>query len=354
MSADAVSKRRLLEIADLFDLAPADAAVLLSQRHAGTFCYEIRAASSRYCLKLAATSHPVARLETTLRIQKALSDLGAPCAEPIPCGDEFQVRLREGVATMSRWVDGEAPDHPSPKTMERIGAVAATLHSRFQLPTQTIWPPAMPTLDDLRSSVVRSLDDNLRRNAAPGVMTLLAVLDAVNSRIGFDPEGQIGLIHGDLHHQNILMAPGHRCVLIDFDNCERGLLAKDIGGALYFAMDRSPFTSAKRMSSLLQGYGMVRQLSASEMAGTAQHLRRKGLEILAWTLLCFLRRRAPYHRVLSAARRALAADGVATALGIHHESLASIDWRDSMATLPPKLSVLARQLLSSEPPNTCG
>ena len=343
-SGSGISIARLQEIAASFGLSPTARFVSIGTHQTGTRCYEIGTERGRFCLKLSFTAHAAARVEATLRIQRALAESGAPCASPIARGGKLHLRLPEGVAALWHWIDGVHLCQSSPETMTQIGRLAALLHSEFQPVVGTEWPPPMPTLSGLLNSILCEV----RYHACREASTLLEVIDHLNSDFTGPPARAAGLIHGDLHHHNILATRGGDLVLIDFDNCEFAPFSKDIGTALYFVVDQAPDESTTRAFRILDAYDSVQPLSAPELHHTAYYMRRKGLVLLGWLLLRFLRGGVSRNQVLSAARCALATEGIVPAVAEYPDSRSPLDWKQVISAFPCKFGGAVRRLLDTE------
>lgn len=96
-----------------------------------------------------------------------------------------------------------------------------------------------------------------------------AVLRAVAERIhshGHVPDSERGLIHGDLHRENMLLTPEGTIAVIDFDDCGLGAYTLDIANVLssiHRPCRDEPDTYATFASRFLTAYEKIRPLPAT-------------------------------------------------------------------------------------------
>lgn len=172
-------------------------------------------------------------------------------------------------AVLFRWVPG---DPPSPgmgaPAMERIGAFTAGLHRHAEgfVPPAGFTRPRWdwehlfgPSSVLAREAIVGALDPRLRE-----VVTAAgrSVRDALDGSGGTEPER--GLIHADLHRDNLLLHDG-AVGAIDFDDCGWGYFMFDLATVLDSfrrRVARDPGEFARLRDACLRGYERVRALPA--------------------------------------------------------------------------------------------
>ncbi|MEU8942677.1 phosphotransferase [Streptomyces goshikiensis] len=141
--------------------------------------------------------------------------------------------LGPSTVAIFEWVPGHAePPFREPGIAEGMGAVTAQLHHHAQT---TALPDnfARPTWDaaDIldRGYALTHPDHPLL--GANGAAVLRAVAERIHAH-GPLPERDRGLIHGDLHRENMLLTPNGSIAVIDFDDCGLGAYTLDIATVL--------------------------------------------------------------------------------------------------------------------------
>jgi Ser/Thr protein kinase RdoA (MazF antagonist) len=232
---------------------------------------------------------PVAASDGTLVVQG--THPGVP--EPRPC-------------VLLNWLDGRfrnrglTPDH-----LGRIGAVMAALHVHADG-----WPPpedfVRPRVDTLttaakraslggtaavrESGLIPSLADGERATALVRDLVSIAdagvfadALDLVRSTTAVlgARQGTSGLIHGDLHQENVLFDDASVGV-IDFDDCGWGFFLYDLAVPLSEVTLRPAYPDMRR--ALLEAYARRRSLPDDAGTHVDAFIVLRGLQILAWVL----------------------------------------------------------------------
>jgi Ser/Thr protein kinase RdoA (MazF antagonist) len=88
-----------------------------------------------------------------------------------------------------------------------------------------------------------------------------ARLDQATAQLGDGPR-VFGMLHGDFTLGNVLVGPGGRLALIDFDDCAWGYFAYELAVLLDWLEARSDYLPLR--AALLEGYREVRALSEAE------------------------------------------------------------------------------------------
>ena len=167
-----------------------------------------------------------------------------------------------------RWVAGEPPEPGlAPAAMEQVGAFVAGLHrsaERFRPGPGFV----RPRWDWERLCGPGSIlhDGAVLRTLAPPERSILRAAGERTRRVlaGPDrPAWEVGLIHADLHRDNILLSPAG-VGAIDFDDCGFGFFLYDLACILE-SFERRVFADpAERRAgreALLEGYAEVRPLA---------------------------------------------------------------------------------------------
>lgn len=166
-----------------------------------------------------------------------------------------------------RWVPGDfAMPGIQPAIMEQIGTFTAHLHrhsEHFIVPADFTrlrwdWQQLFGTGSVLQDKKIMSSLTHHQQNVLMMVSRqMLAIFDRVEKDVSL-----WGLIHGDLHRDNILI-DRHRIGVIDFDDCGWGYYWLDIAAVLdsfYRRIATSPQDYAQLRDAYLAGYDRVRAL----------------------------------------------------------------------------------------------
>ena len=103
-----------------------------------------------------------------------------------------------------------------------------------------------------------------------------------------------GFIHSDMHQQNILINPDHIAVL-DFDDCQYGFYALDIGIALYHAIwwglpedeNKKNEFALKIIKNFMAGYKCENHLNDFWLEKILLFMRYRQIDALSWHLSYF-------------------------------------------------------------------
>ncbi|MFD6465639.1 phosphotransferase [Streptomyces goshikiensis] len=165
------------------------------------------------------------------------------------------------------WVPGQAePPFREPGIAEGMGTVTGQLHHHA---ANTALPPdfARPTWEPAdildRGYALTHPDHPLLGD--DGAAVLRAVAERIHAH-GPVPSSDYGLIHGDLHRENMLLTPEGTIAVIDFDDCGLGAYTLDIAtvlSSIHRLCRDEPDVYADFTSRFLAAYEKVRPLPAS-------------------------------------------------------------------------------------------
>jgi Ser/Thr protein kinase RdoA (MazF antagonist) len=177
---------------------------------------------------------------------------------------------RELLCVLFSWLEGEdVGDEPTLEVVFEIGALMARLHDA----TKELALPAgqeLPSLDDFMWHVEdfllgerSALNSDEKAKIATGRKAIETELSALFS------EGQMQLIHADLHGWNLKLHDGQLAVF-DFDDSGVGLPIQDLATAIYY------LDTDEQIAAMKAGYASVRQLpSCSDGQMKALLLQRR-------------------------------------------------------------------------------
>jgi Ser/Thr protein kinase RdoA (MazF antagonist) len=253
-------------------------------------------------------------VESELAWLRALgTDTGLHVPEPVAARDGALVVVAGDRAVpepracvLLRWLDGRFVDNRlAPPHMRRIGALAAGLqeHADSWRPPPGFVRPRVDTLTSVakaRSASASAADSSgdqhptredgdrtlelVERLVSPAdSATVARALDVVRTttrELARNQDG-FGLIHGDLHHENVLFRGGEVCA-IDFDDCGWGFHLYDLAVTLWELEDRPRYEELR--DALLEAYAERRPLPRDHDT----HLRAlsllRRLQLLLWIL----------------------------------------------------------------------
>ena len=228
-----------------------------------------------------------------LRALAEETDLVVPAPVPARDGALAVSATAPGVpgpraCVLLRWVEGRFRDASlAPVHARRIARVQAALHEHalgWTPPPGFTRPPASRLTARAGEGTEADEAEALRlvgglgtpRDAA-AVAAALARVRATERELAAAPGGA-ALIHGDLHHENVVFAGGEARA-IDFDDCGHGPLLYDL------AVTRFELTSRPALrDALLDEYAALRGLPprAEEHLATLELLRR--IQMIMWVL----------------------------------------------------------------------
>jgi len=275
----------------LYPLSPSSRVELV--RYGENTTYRATDAGRSVALRLARPGYQTrASIESEITWMAALRTTGidTPAAVPGRDGRIVQV-LGAGdggprLVVAFEWVDGvPLPEVEDPQPWRRLGGVMAALHrhSREWSPPPGFIRPAWD-LDALVGDAPRW------GTPVPGGVwqadqrrLILAARDAVRTRLQAFGSGpaRFGMIHSDLGFENVLVGPGGRTVLIDFDDSGNGWYMYDLASVLY-PLEGTGTLEARR-DMLVAGYREVWPLDDADVAELPTFLMARRLTTLGWT-----------------------------------------------------------------------
>ena len=228
-----------------------------------------------------------------LRALAEETDLVVPAPVPARDGALAVSAAAPGVpgpraCVLLRWVEGRFRDASlAPVHARRIARVQAALHEQalgWVPPPGFTRPPASrltaragegPQADE--AEALRLVAELVAPRDAEVVAAALARVRATERALAAEPGG-VALIHGDLHHENVLFAGGEARA-IDFDDCGRGPLLYDLAVTRFELASRAGLRDA-----LLDEYAALRGLPprAEEHLAVLEQLRR--IQMIIWVL----------------------------------------------------------------------
>jgi len=212
-----------------------------------------------------------AQVASELQWLRALCrDTDLPVPEPVgePLVAEHPDVPQPRTCSVLRWMDGQrVGNRASPRTYRALGALLGRLHEHG-----TTWRPpagferARWDADGLfrwwppehTDAVMAQLTAKQRRLFARVERRFVEATEA----LGEGPDA-FGLIHGDAHQSNVVIAGG-QLRPIDFDDCRFGWLLYDLAVPLRHA-DRTARPEACR-AALLEGYQATRPMTDAQLA----------------------------------------------------------------------------------------
>jgi Ser/Thr protein kinase RdoA (MazF antagonist) len=291
-----------------------EGARLAVQRFEHNTSFRVDASHGRYLLRI---NRPQVHTADTITAEMAWltalcrdTDLAVP--EPVAALDGSFVVLAHdpGVpevhaCVLLGWLDGRFLDQRlGPAHMRSLGALTGRLqeHAAAWRPPPAFLRPRVDTLtnqakiDSVAGSAAAALggdhpsvDDADR--ALGLVDTLVSSRDAalleralavVWATTGTLSEtGAFGLIHGDLHNENVLFQRGEARA-IDFDDCGWGFHLYDLAVSLWELRDRPRYDELE--NGLLEGYARARHLPDDHAAHLEALFVLRRMQMLLWIL----------------------------------------------------------------------
>ncbi len=284
-------------------------------RHEHNTTFRVDANGGPYVLRINRPGvHTAATIGSEMAWLTALrreTDLGVP--EPMTTRDGSPVVVASDVgvpeprvSVLLRWLDGRFVDKRlAPRHMRLVAALQARLHDHADG-----WTPpvgfARPRTDTLTDSAKRESIAGSAGAARPGehptrgdaerslrlVEELLSAEDAAlfaaaldvvwtaTRELGAQPD-TFGLIHGDLHYQNVLFRAGE-VQAIDFDDCGWGFYLYDLEVPLWELESREGYAAMR--TALRDEYSRLRPLPARYESHMAAFAVLRRMQILIWAL----------------------------------------------------------------------
>ena len=257
----------------------------------------------RYVLRISRSGTPtVERVGAELAWLAALrrdTHLGVPAPVPTRDGPLLTVATAQGVppsiCVLFGWLDGRILNASlAPAHLERVGELMAALQNHAAL----FGPPrafARGRVDGLTEAARQSTEpfapgmiaacgalvaETLSAEEARLVVAVIEHIAAVQRALGRGPAA-FGLMHADLHHNNLLFARG-AVRAIDFDDCGFGPLLFDMGVTLSDVHDRPTYPALR--AALLAGYRRVRPLPPEHEEAIDSFIALRRLQDALWGL----------------------------------------------------------------------
>ena len=286
---------------------------LTLQRHEQNTTFRVDTRGGPYLLRMNRpglhTRETVASEIAWLAALRRDTDLGVP--EPVAARDgslaivASQPAVSEPrVCVLLRWLDGRFVDRGlGPSHLVRVGSLAAELQSHaaawapprdFVRPRTTTLTNAAkatsrartaardgehPTREDA-DQALRLIETLLAREASTLVATALEIVCASTRTLSKENAG-FGLIHGDLHYENVLFHRGEARA-IDFDDCGWGHLLWDLAVTLSEVQYFPNYETLQ--TAVLRGYRSVRPLPDDLERHLEPLMALRLLQLMLWFL----------------------------------------------------------------------
>jgi Ser/Thr protein kinase RdoA (MazF antagonist) len=290
-------------------------ASLTPLRHEQNATFRLDARAGRFMLRISRPNvHTTTRVASEMAWLAALGrDTNLLVPEPLPTRDGSLVVSigaagvpDERLCVVLGWVDGRFVDAGlTPAHLRRVGQLIATLHDharswspsgafqRHRVDTltadgrrasvsaagQTSSDGVCPTAED-GEGATQLVGDLLGSRASAVVDGALGVVRATTSALA-DRRDAFGLIHADLHQENVL----HRdrtAGAIDFDDCGWGFQPYDLAVPLSELTARARYPELR--AAILEGYAARRPLAADDELHIDALIVLRGLQLLLWIL----------------------------------------------------------------------
>ena len=264
-----------------------------------TNCFQVIAESGTFALQLFGPNS-LDRVENMLLSQAQLAAEGVSCARPLLSNTgNYSSSVSKSVVAMFGWLEGtELADSHIP-VPECVGRITGQLHT---VSKSLIGPASIiPTIPQFLTKI----HDAIGAGGGGFEEDLCTWMEMLCNAIPFCVRGTRGLVHGDLHHRNVIVSQDGTPYLIDFGNFEHHLLTKDIGTAAFYAITVDNRPDEHVLSRLLKAYCKVRPLSNSGIRQAVNFLRLKAVEFLAWQLLRYVRSETDVSTVIRARQSVL-------------------------------------------------
>jgi Ser/Thr protein kinase RdoA (MazF antagonist) len=290
-----------------------DGAALTTLGYAENATFRVDTGGARYLLRMNRPRvHTAGTIESEMAWLRALrldTRLGVP--EPVPATDgSLVVSLQDPavpdpqLCALLRWLDGRLVDKRlAPSQLALVGTLTARLHThssswtppaRFARPrvdvlTDAAKAEALPSAAAALPGEHPSQDDGGR--ALEIVESLVSAADA--ALVGralelvratskeLDDSDSFGLIHGDLHYENVLFL-GSEARAIDFDDCGWGHHLYDLAVTLSKLRSRPRYDELQ--DAFLAAYAAERPLPEGFAIQLQNLFVLRELQILSWIL----------------------------------------------------------------------
>jgi Ser/Thr protein kinase RdoA (MazF antagonist) len=239
------------------------------------------------------------------------TDLRVPAPVAAHHGSFFVVAFDPGVpesrvCVLLHWLDGRFVDQRlAPAHLRRVGALAGQLqeHATTWTPASGFLRPRVDTLtneakvDSMAPSAATAGDgDQPTPDDGDRALQLVEALVSTNdaalcaralevvrasTRTLAEETGAFGLIHGDLHYENVLFHGGE-AQAIDFDDCGWGFHLYDLAVMLCELVGRPRYDEMR--DALLDAYAQIRGMPEDHAIHLTALFVLRRMQILMWVL----------------------------------------------------------------------
>lgn len=159
-------------------------------------------------------------------------------------------------ATLSPWIDGHHLSRPLlPITVERIGAIMAQFHVTLD--------PETKIHDQYLFMGSRRREDRLTRIPDGLIKSKIqSMLQEAEDEIQETPSG---ILHGDVHLDNILANKNGTLTLLDFQSSGKGKYVYDLGRSIADICNNHGVLDTVLVGAYVKGYSRVRNLERLEI-----------------------------------------------------------------------------------------
>lgn len=234
-------------------------ALLKSQRTEkgqSNISYYVRTTNGVYALRFFTDFNPL-RFHNEEVIQGALESGGMRYASLAQAPNGQRLFNKDGIyATLSPWIDGHHLSRPLlPITVERIGVVMAQFHLAID-PKTEVHSRYLFTGEERRYDRLARIPEELLKDE------VVEMLQRAEGKILPVPQG---VLHGDVHLDNILADKHGTLTLLDFQSSGKGGYVYDIGRSIADICNNKGSLDIPLTKSYIRGYCRIRPLEDAEL-----------------------------------------------------------------------------------------
>lgn len=226
------------------------------EKGVANYNFKLQTTTGTYLLKVY-KDRSKSQIDFEIKLLRTLK--GCVVQQPIK-GKRYQAQLQQKPCVIFSYIQGTHKLILKVKQLYKVGEELAKIH----LATANLKPKQLQKKYSYSKKWVRELLDDLQTKYPDFPKSISSFIKNTLQTIQ-TPALRRGIIHGDLHNENLLFQNDLVVGIIDFDDCNIATLLVDIGCVIsYLCINHNTGIHFEKIKSFLQGYELIRPLTHAE------------------------------------------------------------------------------------------
>ena len=219
--------------------------------------YKLETTKSVYVLKIY-DERTVKQIDAEIQLLRKIKN--TLVQKPIKSNTSYRQKIANKTCVIYTYLVGAHKQKLTEKQLYELGVCLAEIHNC----TQDYFPKGLEKKHKYGKKWVLELCLDLQNKFADFPQEKVQFVTKLLKKIQ-TPSLQKGIIHGDLHKENIVFSKNTLSGILDFDDCNYAELLLDVGSVIgYICTNETKGLDINLSNSFLKGYELKRKLSRKE------------------------------------------------------------------------------------------